>query len=72
MESDRVVKPLDVVEEVRLRFPACLVPGEVHALDLERAQEALHHRVVVAVPLPAHAGTDSEGPEELLVIAPAY
>ena len=40
----------------------------MHQLLLQRPEEALHHRVVPAVPLAAHAHLQAVGPEQLLVV----
>ena len=45
---------------------AGLVAAPVHPLGLQRAEEALAHRVVPAVPFAAHATLDVAGPKQLL------
>ena len=66
MLAHRVVEPLDVVEHVR----AGLFPGPVDlaagSLRLQGREEALHGRVVPALPAPAHAAGDALGLEQLL------
>src|SRR5205809_995335 len=51
-----IVEDLDVLEDLRLRVLSRPIVSLVHQFVLERAEKALHHRVVVAVPPAAHAG----------------
>ena len=50
-----VVEHLDVVEDIGLRIGSRGVGLAAHALALEQLEEALGHRVVVAVATSAHA-----------------
>ena len=55
-----------VVEELHLRLAVTAEP--LPQLALHRREEALHHRVVVAVALPAHAAHDALRFEDFLVV----
>ena len=54
MLAHRVVEHLDVIEHVLSGFLACFVGTAADALSLERREEALGNRVVVAVAASAH------------------
>src|SRR5829696_654981 len=56
--SDAVVERLDVLEDARLRLGAGGVVLVVNQFLLQAREEALHRRVVPAVPTPAHAALD--------------
>src|SRR6478609_4714395 len=56
--SDAVVERLDVLEDARLRLVAGGVVLVVNQFLLERCEEALHRRIIPAVPTPAHAARD--------------
>ena len=56
MAAFRVVEEFDVVEYIAPRFFAIEVNLAPDAFALEQLEEALGHRVVVAVAAPAHAG----------------
>ena len=63
MLAHRVVEPLDVVEYVRAGlFPSSVDLAAV-PLRLQAREEALHRRVVPALPAPAHAAGDALGLE---------
>ena len=69
MPPDSVVEDLDVLEDLASSLRSRVVPAEVLKLGLERTEEALRHRVVPAVALPAHACEDpalAELPAEFL------
>ena len=61
MSSAAVVEDLDVLEDISLGFPSCLVFTVVHQFGLEGVEEALHGGVVPAVPLAAHAAQHALG-----------
>lgn len=61
-----VVEHLDVVEDIGLGIGSRGVGLAAHALALEQLEEALDHRVVVAVAAPAHAADQLVGLQELL------
>lgn len=58
--SFAVVKTLDIVEYLGLDVGSRAVDLAVSALDLERLEAALHHRIVPAVARPAHAAGDAQ------------
>ena len=51
----RVVEELDVVEHVLAGFFSGFVFSATDAFAFEQVEEALHHRIVPAVPAAAHA-----------------
>jgi len=65
MESYRVVKGLDVIKEGGLSLLQVQGNLVVEALSLERGPETLHGGVIVTASLPAHAGADLAGVQEL-------
>ena len=65
MESYRVVKGLDVVKEGGLGLLEVKGDLVVEALSLEGGPEALHGSVIVTASLPAHAGADLAGVQQL-------
>ena len=67
MEPLAVVEDFDVVEEGAGRLGTALKMGAVDEFFLERAPEALHGGVVVAVASAAHARRDFPGGEMLAV-----
>ena len=54
-----IVKHLDIVEHIPVRFFTTGVSLAVSSLSLKRSEKALDDGVVVAVALAAHAGTDA-------------
>lgn len=56
VELRAVVKDFDPIKDRRAHLGACGEAGEVDQTAFERAPEAFHERVVMAVALPAHAG----------------
>lgn len=66
-----VVKHLDVIEDI---LPGVLPRGvnlSLDALALEQLEEALGHRVVVAIAPPAHAALEVMGLQEVLPVMAA-
>ncbi len=63
MLAHRVVEPLDVVEYVRAGLFPSSVDLAAGPLRLQAREEALHRRVVPALPAPAHAAGDALGLE---------
>src|SRR5437588_11846849 len=59
MTTSRVVEPFDVIEDVRASFVSCAIPAAIHALNLERGEEAFHRRIVPAITATAHAATNA-------------
>jgi len=59
MPTDWVAKHLDVVEYVRLRLVPGWIDPSLDPLLRQRTEEALSHRIVVAVSSPAHARNDA-------------
>ena len=55
MTAPGVVEHFDVAEDVRAGVAACGADLPTDTLALEQLEEALGHRVVVAVAAPAHA-----------------
>ena len=66
MFPERVIEPLDVIEDIG----SGLLPGPVDrasaALGLQRREEAFHRRVVPAFTAPAHAAGDILALQQLL------
>jgi len=56
MQPLPIVEDLDELKHVRLDFLSRVILPLMHQLILERTEETLHGRIVVAVPLAAHAG----------------
>ena len=69
MAAYRVVEHLDVVEDIRGRCCSGWVDPSLDAFLLEGAEEALGHRVVMAVSPPAHTRLHAVGLEERLPVA---
>src|SRR5215831_8651157 len=61
-----VVEHLDVVEQFHLRLAEAVEP--VGELAFQRREEALHHRVVIAITTTAHAAPDPVLVEHRLVV----
>ena len=59
MQSVTVVKHGDVVQLVLMHFSTCLIIPPLNPLLFQAAKEALHHRIIPAVPLTAHAPFES-------------
>jgi hypothetical protein len=64
-ESYRVVKGLDVIKEGGLGLLEVQGDLVVEALSLEGGPEALHGGIIVTASLPAHAGADLAGVQQL-------
>ena len=56
MPAHRVVKQLDAIEHIRPGFVPCFVNVLLDSLGLEQREEALCHRIVMAIHSTAHAG----------------
>src|SRR5690606_15315978 len=67
----RVVEHLDVLEHVLAGGVAARIDSASNALALEQLEEALGHRVVVAVPTPAHARHQTVSLQEGLPVVTA-
>src|SRR5690554_774751 len=73
MQAMAVVEHHDVVDDVAPGLFPCLVTAPMHPLRFQRSKKALHHRIIPAVALPAHAALDTvsleqqpEGPAGIL------
>lgn len=73
MQAVAVVEHHDVVDDVAPGLFPCLVTAPMHPLRFQRSKKALHHRIIPAVALPAHAALDTvsleqqpEGPAGIL------
>ena len=66
MPPPRVVERLDVVEQLALGL--AVAPECVGELGLQRREERLHHRVVVAIARPAHTARDALRGQAILVV----
>src|SRR5262245_2913509 len=62
-----VVEHLDVLEDRQTCRLTSRKPAPMNQLELERREEALHHRVVPAVPASAHAAHDAASSQRVLV-----
>src|SRR5256714_1066409 len=67
VSSPAIVPAFDPLEDAGRRLGSGRVMLLVHQLALERAPEALGHRVVVAVAAPAHAAGDPAVVQQLAV-----
>lgn len=63
-----VVIGLDVFEHISLRVFPRGITGSLSLFDLQGVKEAFHRRVVVAVPLAAHAAKEAVLGQQLLVV----
>jgi hypothetical protein len=62
-----VVEDFEVLEERGPGLSPCGEPGSVRQFGLERAEEALHRRIVEAIALAAHGSFDAMEPKTLAV-----
>lgn len=60
MEPLAIVEPFDKRKDLSARLLPCVIRLVMDQLILERAEETLRHRVVIAVALPAHARNHAE------------
>jgi uncharacterized protein YecE (DUF72 family) len=67
MQPLSIIEYLDELEHLRTGFIPRVVIAIMDRFVLERAEEALHHGIVVTVPFPAHAGREPLLSEHLLV-----
>lgn len=63
-----VVVGLNVFEHINLRVFPRGITGSLSLFDLQEVKEAFHRRVVVAVPLAAHAAEEAVLGQQLLVV----
>ena len=68
MPTPTVVEDLDVLEDRRPRFGACIEVTAMHEFLLERSEEALDHGIVPTIALAAHAARDPQGIEAPAVV----
>src|SRR5258705_9194830 len=66
MAAPLVIEHLNVVEQLHLGLAEAV--EAIGELALHGREEAFHHRVVVAVPAPAHATHDAPSVEDGLVV----
>lgn len=66
-----VVKHLDVIEHILPAFVARQINPAPDPLTFQQLEEALHHRVVMAVAAPTHAGDQVVRPQECLPVMAA-
>ncbi len=70
MSSDPVVEALQVLKDRLPGLAAALEAREVNTLTLERSEERLHSRVVIAISFATHAHRDTSlGKEPLVLVA---
>ena len=55
MAASAIIKPFDVIKDIRSGLPSVFILLPMNLFDLQGAEEALHGGVVVAVPRAAHA-----------------
>ena len=68
MPAFRVVEHLDVIEDIPPGFLRVVIGFSLDTLTLQQLEEALCHRIVVAVPAPTHAWHQAMGLQEVLPI----
>lgn len=69
VSSLRIVEAFDLIKDISPGFVSCPAATAADAVAFHPREEAFHHRVVVALPRPAHAAFDAvvrEQPLELL------
>ena len=71
MAAFRVVEEFDAIEHITPRFFAADVDFAPDSFALEPFEEALYHRVVVAVAAPAHTGAQVVRTQEGLPVVAA-
>ena len=72
MPADRIVEPLDVVEDIGSRGVAGAIDLFADPLGLQRGEEALHRGVVPDVAGPAHRTDDAIVGHQTLELARSY
>ena len=60
MRAQRIVKGLDIGENIRLSSTAGVIPAQVNQFTFEAAEKVLRHSVVVGVAFAGHALTDAQ------------
>src|SRR5712692_686539 len=68
MQSLSIVKRLQVLKDRLASLRPTLKGLPIHALAFERAKEALHERVIITIPFPAHAHHDAVLREQLPIV----
>ena len=68
MAPDRVIEPVDVLGDGVFGLLAGLPCDLPDQLRLDGLEERFHHRVVVAVPAPAHRDQDAAPSEQRLIV----
>ena len=60
MRAQRIVKGLDIGENIRLSSTAGVIPAQVNQFTFETAEKVFRHSVVVGVAFAGHALPDAQ------------
>ena len=66
MPTLTIIENLNVVEHIGSGFRPSLIMPTMNPLSFEKGKETFHHRVIIAIPCPAHAACDPVVPQKIL------